>query len=408
MKCRLSFVVCFAWVSLAAALAAWGEVTWPMRTLLSVPETYDASAYATNAVRTVFYRGLDFQGKPTRVFAYYGVPEHPAGTKVPAMVLVHGGGGSAFVRWVKFWNAQGYAAISMDTCGCVSGNVRGDEQRGHVRHAWAGPKGWGGFDTLDRPVADQWMYHAVADVVLAHSFLAAQEGVDAARIGLTGVSWGGVISSIVGGVDRRFAFIAPVYGCGGVCDFPGIAWTNHPPAVLAKWRNLWDPIVHLPKSKTPTFWLDGTNDRHFTLPAIEASRAALPSDEKGAALRVRMSHAHSAVSEQAAELVALADHYLKGGAPLPRLGSVTVTGNVATASVTASKGRPAVAACLDYTRDDVTSDGQWFGRFWRSVPARLANGVVTAEIPPGTRAFYLNVETPDRARTSSAVISVDR
>ena len=29
------------------------------------------------------------------------------------MVLVHGGGGTAFKEWVEKWNARGYAAISI-------------------------------------------------------------------------------------------------------------------------------------------------------------------------------------------------------------------------------------------------------------------------------------------------------
>ena len=41
-------------------------------------------------------KGCRRKGKPTRVFAYYGVPKGPAGTKFPAMVLIHGGGGTAF------------------------------------------------------------------------------------------------------------------------------------------------------------------------------------------------------------------------------------------------------------------------------------------------------------------------
>ena len=35
------------------------------------------------------------------------------------MVLVHGGGGTAFAEWVKAWTSRGYAAIAMDTCGQI-------------------------------------------------------------------------------------------------------------------------------------------------------------------------------------------------------------------------------------------------------------------------------------------------
>lgn len=35
------------------------------------------------------------------------------------MVLVHGGGGTAFADWVKLWTARGYAAISMSYDGMM-------------------------------------------------------------------------------------------------------------------------------------------------------------------------------------------------------------------------------------------------------------------------------------------------
>ena len=83
----------------------------------------------------------------TRVFAYYGLPKVAPGTKVPGMVLVHGGGGTAFDAWVRLWNSRGYAAIAMDTCGCVPIGSYGKWQR----HAAGGPPGWGGFDQIDEP-----------------------------------------------------------------------------------------------------------------------------------------------------------------------------------------------------------------------------------------------------------------
>ena len=64
-----------------------------------------------------------------------------------------------------------------------------------------GPPGWGGFDQVDSPRADQWTYHAVADVILAHSLLRSLPEVDADRTGVTGISWGGYLTCIVAGVD---------------------------------------------------------------------------------------------------------------------------------------------------------------------------------------------------------------
>ncbi len=173
---------------------------WNMEVLSKPPRTYPASAPSAKDMTAVFYDGLPWKQRPTRVFAYYGVPKVAAGTKVPGMVLVHGGGGTAFESWVRLWNGRGYAAIAMDTCGCVPIGEYGKWQR----HDDGGPPGWGGFDQIDVPAQDQWTYHAIADVVLAHSLLRSLPGVDADRIGLTGISWGGYLTCIASGVDARF------------------------------------------------------------------------------------------------------------------------------------------------------------------------------------------------------------
>lgn len=343
-----------------------GAVSWPLETLYRTPRTIPADAYRTNGVKVAFLEGLPYHGKPTKVFCYYGVPARKAGERVPGMVLVHGGGGSAFARWVKFWNDRGYAAIAMDTCGSISGNVRGCEQDGHFRHSDGGPQGWGGFWQLGEDVRDQWMYHAVADVIAAHTFLRSREGVDPNRIGVTGVSWGGVISAIVAGVDGRFAFAAPVYGCGAfLTNSP--AWAKTVRDIGSEkavdWQMLWDPIHYLARAKMPVHWLVGTNDRAFSLPALMESYAAVPT-EKSLAVKIRLAHAHGTVSEEALEVTTWADRHLRG-VPLPR----------------------PVRAELCFTRDDARN---WTDRRWETMPARLVGGRPVADIPPNATAYYFN------------------
>jgi cephalosporin-C deacetylase-like acetyl esterase len=87
---------------------------------LSEPPRVDADPeHSMEGVEAVFFEGVPWKGKPTRIFAYYGIPTTQPSEQVPAMVLVHGGGGSAFITWVKLWVSRGYAAIAMDTCGCI-------------------------------------------------------------------------------------------------------------------------------------------------------------------------------------------------------------------------------------------------------------------------------------------------
>src|ERR1043165_1453541 len=66
---------------------------WDMAALSIRPKWTTVERPIAPGVKAVFYDGLPFRGKPTRVFAWVGVPNTQPGHKLPAMVLVHGGGG---------------------------------------------------------------------------------------------------------------------------------------------------------------------------------------------------------------------------------------------------------------------------------------------------------------------------
>ena len=387
-------------------------VTWNEAELFRMPEVYSAADYVpggiTNGVNVAFLEGLPFKGRPTRDFVYWGVPKTSEGTKVPAMVLVHGGGGSAFHRWVKFWNDRGYAAISMDLCGCVSGNVWGDEMRNHKPHPWMGPgSSCGGFAFVKEKPEDQWMYHAVGAVARAHTFIRSQPGVDATRTGLTGVSWGGIVNCVVVAVDGRFKFAVPVYGCGFLYTDSASWWHRDGAKKGARgrreiWSPLWDPMNYLAEAKIPVHWLDGTNDQNFSLPSLTSSYELVPT-AKSLAVRVRMGHSHGAVSEQAKEVIALADHYLKGAPALPVLASTVVKNGTATAAYKADVRLPVVKGTLDYTCDD---SAWWYSNRWETVSAEVTGGQVRAAVPAGARYYYLNVESANGLRASTGLVSV--
>src|SRR5881396_1135128 len=156
------------------------RIPWNMRELSKPPKMVEAPTSETG-VRALYFESVPWKGKPTRVFAYYGVP---AGKKLPAMVLIHGGGGTAFAEWVRLWNKRGYAAIAMDTCGNLPETAPDGKpwapSKNH--HDFGAPQGWGGFAQIDEPVTDQWSYHAVAAAVLAHSLIRSFPEVDPKRI----------------------------------------------------------------------------------------------------------------------------------------------------------------------------------------------------------------------------------
>jgi pimeloyl-ACP methyl ester carboxylesterase len=371
----------------AAACPA-GEQAAPqfdLQALSRPPATSPAEGFSADGVRAFFYEGPPFQGRPTRVFAYYGAPQAAPGTKVPALVLIHGGGGSAFDRWVRVWTARGYAAIAMDLCGCVPRGTYGHWER----QAQGGPPGWDAcFDQLDWPLADQWPYQAVSAVTLAHSLLRSFPEVDAERTGVTGISWGGYLTCLVAGVDQRFKFAVPVYGCGFLAE--NSAWLPRfaklGPENAARWSRWWDPSAYLPRAGMPMLWVNGTNDFAYPMDSWQKSYR-LPPSPRSLCLRVRMPHGHGPAGENPEEIHAFAKASLQHG---PSLARVTGQGREGTNIwVTFTPAGQIARAELNWTCDA----GKWQDRKWDTLPATLDTEQhrVTAVLPADTRVYYVNL-----------------
>ena len=376
-------------------VAAQTALPWNREALFKTPQMFDAPEYATNGVKALFYEGVPFKGKTTRVFAYCALPKVSPGTKVPAMVLVHGGGGSAFHKWVELWVSRGYAAISMDTCGAVSGNGYNN----HTRHAWSGPAGWGGFDKVDDPIQDQWTDHAVSAVLLGHSLLRSFPGVDGNRVGITGISWGGYLTCIAASVDDRFAFAVPVYGCGFLGD--NSAWLGNFKSMgeerTKKWLELWDPSAYLGQARMPFLWVDGSNDFAYPMDSLKKSYHMLKTPYT-LCVRLRMPHGHGGAGENPKEIEAFAAHFAKGGSDLPEITSVKREGRQVTVRFNPNQ-RVVAKGELNFT----CAGGIWKERKWESlgVEVNACSGEIKAEIPATAKVYYVNLFTDDGLAISS-------
>lgn len=367
-------------------------VTRDLQALSKAPATHPAPGFESKGVRALFYDGLPWQGKPTRVFAWYGAPPVTNGHKLPAMVLVHGGGGTAFDYWVRLWNNRGYAAIAMDTCGQVPKGKYGAWER----HEMGGPPGWGGFDQIDQPTADQWTYHAIADVILANSLIRTMSEVDPDRIGITGISWGGYLTCIAAGVDHRFKFAVPVYGCGFLGD--NSVWLDTFKQMgtekAGQWLRLWDPSVYVKAADMPLMWVTGTNDFAYPMDSLKKSYR-LPQGPRTVCVRIRMPHAHGGPGENPEEIRAFADSILKDGKPLAKVMSMERRGDGAI--VQFKSATKITKAELVFTKDL----GKWQDRKWESIEAKLADGSASAALPDGVKVCYFNL-TDDRGLVVSS------
>jgi dienelactone hydrolase len=319
----------------------------------------------SNLVSEVYYESERFQGKPSRIFAYYARPAQGKGP-FPAMLLVHGGGGKAFREWAEHWAQRGYVALAMDLAGHgPAGRLPdgGPEQDDENKFR----------DFNDAEANQMWTYHAVAAVVRGHSLLAAQPEVDRNRIGLTGISWGGYLTCIIAGIDDQLKVAVPVYGCGFLQD--NSAWLGRFDKMSQTQRDRWvdyfDPSRYLGGVNCPMLFLNGSNDFAYPLDSYQKSYE-LVKGPMTLSVKIRLPHGHIWTFP---EVDCFVDSILKGAPPLPTLKPMKVKDDRVTTSFTAKV--PVTKAELNYTSEL----GEWQKRVWKTVPAEMANGRITAQLP---------------------------
>ncbi len=169
---RIIVLVFFTAVAVHAQPA---EKLWDISALTAPPEVFDSPEIRSSdpRIRALFFAGAPYRGEETRVFAWLGMPETKPGEKVPGIVLLHGGGGTAFESWVKLWVERGYAAIAIDHFGTLP-VPENQKTRGRATRRADQPAAVKAFAQLGEPLRDQWPYQAITAAILAHSLLLAQ------------------------------------------------------------------------------------------------------------------------------------------------------------------------------------------------------------------------------------------
>lgn len=325
-------------------------------------------AATTGLVQEVYYEGEPRHGQPTRIFAYLGRPTNAPAGKLPAMLLVHGGGGKAFREWAEHWAQRGYVALAMDLSGNGPNGALPDgmpDQSDATKFRNFG----------EDEVRDLWTYHAVAAVLRGHALLRSLPEVDVRRIGVTGISWGGYLTCIIAGIDPELKVAVPVYGCGFLGD--NSVWTDSSlaamkPEARERWLRRFDPSRYLAGVRCPTLFLNGATDFAYPLDSYQRSYRLVPERFRHVSVVVGLPHGHIWTF---GEVDTFVDSVLRGGQPVPSLGRVEFAGTVARAAVKAKV--PLKAATLNYTTDT----GAWQKRGWKTLPARIEGGLVSAELP---------------------------
>ena len=360
-------------------------------------------------VRSLQYVGEPFKGKPTHVYAFYATPATISGDKKekgpwPAVVLVHGGGGAAFPQWVELWAGRGYAAIAMDLGGMKPDRAAPNDAKKRVRLPDGGPDQGhpAKFDTIaTEDITDDWPYHAVANVIKAHSLIRSFPEVDKERTAITGISWGGYTTCIVASIDSRFKAAVPVYGCGFLDQ--NSVWLPEfeklGPENTAKWVKLYDPSQYLPACRVPMFFVAGTNDFAYPLDSYMHSYDAASNTARQIREEVNMKHGHEA-GWAPREIAAFIDSYVMGAPKLPLLTLPQEQNGKVKTQVSESE---IAAANVQYTADDNAMNKHE----WKSLDAVLdvTNGTsAVADLPPEAKIYFFTATTTDGLMISSPVV----
>jgi len=366
------------------------SIPWNMEKLKSPPNFHWVDEQSE--VRSLFYEGLPYNGKPTRAFAYYAAPHTLNGRplldddKFPAIVLVHPGNHHADANWAMQWAKDGYATISMDLDGFSHDNNR--TQVGC-------PPSFRYFDY-------SWNYHAVSKIILAHSLIRSFDEVDPDRTAIIGVSVGGHMACIVAGVDHRFKAAVSVYGCGYLHEIPKWHTMNQFSELsleeLTLWQSVLDPSNYLRYSEVPILFAASTNDDYYPLNTLKKTYDLV--SEKLRTLCIIPNWGHSIKhATSLSSIDCYIDSFLKKSPPMPVIKKPTRINGQVRAEVISHL--PLVYAKLHFSTDNCDP----WKRSWKVLPAMIkGNYVISDEPPPNSSSWFFLIMDSGEAGVSSEIV----
>ncbi|MEX0883813.1 MAG: prolyl oligopeptidase family serine peptidase [Cyclobacteriaceae bacterium] len=373
-----------AQIGLSLPPALEGRIPWDLKTLSTAPDFEWVNQ--ADSVWSLMYTGEAYEGKVTEVFAYYASPvtlgkKNPVSGEFPGIVLVHGGGGTAFRIWALEWAKKGYPAIAMD----LSGKLPSDQQD----NPW-GSKGSrldaGGpsqddvhkFFRLGEDFTAQWQFHSVSNIVRAHSLIRSFPEVNPDRTAITGISWGGYLTNLVAGVDHRFRAAVPVYGCGFLQE--GSAWDRQfdslGSAGTQRWVALWDPSSYVANAKVPMLFINGTNDFAYFVENWQKTANLAGNAQYSMIPELKRSHLHGA---ELGEIYRFISTKLENKFEFISSIKLKEKGSQARYSIAHASNE----VYLAYTTDTKRSPE----REWKLVPLDKAKGKVS--IPSNAKLWYI-------------------
>ncbi len=239
---------------------------------------------------------IDGVPKPILIRGFAARPQ--GSSKLPGVVQAHGLGGMS-----KENDATSLAAKLGVFAVAYTGPGGGDKPENTSEGlAAAAQDGYHMFDTL-KDVRGSWFWGHATAAMRAVTCLTTRADVDSTKLGVTGFSAGGVVSTLLAAHDPRILASVPLSGtlAWDVATQSPTAW-QHELLKQAKlttsspeWQKLIAELISpaaafSPNSTAHLLALDGSNDEFFPLSALMATWSTAPDSEKRLSLSANFDH----------------------------------------------------------------------------------------------------------------------
>ena len=350
------------------------EKYWDFQLLEKIPEYRNAPENSqVNGLQGILVRGFgpkadetDFSAIspkplsekiPAEFFAYLGFPSTPMPEGgFPGIVLVHGGGGTAFPGWTRKWVDQGFAVIAIDWYNQMPVPENPDTPDNTIKERIPLPGG-----------KRQDHISNIANMALAHTLLRSLPQVNPQKTALVGLSWGSWYGTMLASMDHRFQ--------GGVMIYCGDR-KQHKKIYNGR-------FVHA--AKIPLYWVVSTHDQNVNLRTLKSSFKTCPTIVTKSIV-VGMPHGHVGFGFDSC--FRMAKSYTEKAVPsLPVLSDMKQNKNSVSCQIL-SPGKGISHAVLCYTSDK--RQPVYHLRKWNTVPATIDGDTISAEVPKGAYMYYIS------------------
>lgn len=277
--------------------------------------------------RYVIFKIGTFKGADSRIAAFYTFPEGMK--RGPAFVWAHGGGQRAEREHGTYFAEQGFATLDINWGGreIVEG-IKPNTDWGKVDPS-QGPQFYPGalrqqtkqnllpdehtIDPVVSPRNGNW-YLLTYAARRAITFLEQQPEVDPEKIGFTGYSMGGNITSFVA-IDPRLKAVVPMVGGASwvTQDFAGLPGSGQAQAYrdhAELFARTMESHSYYPHVKIPVLMLSASDDFHAAFDNVYSCMATLPHDNWRVSQKMHFNHNLGA--QQWIMMNLWFDKYLKG------------------------------------------------------------------------------------------------